>query len=204
MTITKKTIYSNEEGFNFTFNPYGETLTIKKTKTGFEARYLIEEDYPIPPNEFDEREELFLTAYHRDFFVENNLVTKDECIALFRQDREDEDYPHSIADKYYIFGLEAYIHSGVRLALSYCGNFPDRRWDVSQVGCVFADKGIFTDEKSAKEAALSLIEEWNQYLSGDVWCCVKEIYNKNKQQINYDICGSVYGYKTAMEELKCY
>jgi hypothetical protein len=75
-----------------------------------------------------------------------------------------------LVDKYkkthWIFPLEAYIHSGVVLALSNEGNFPDRQWDVSQLGFVFASKGEWRLSKSARKASLSLIEQWNQYLSG--------------------------------------
>ena len=56
--------------------------------------------------------------------------------------------------KYFYFGLEAYIHSGVVLALSHEGNFPDRQWDVSQLGLVFVAK----TEAKTREKARKLAE----------------------------------------------
>lgn len=130
---------------------------------------------------------LFLTAYHRDFSVEGParyhknaegknvkgglVVDKSECkaLALGKENCDDEEYPDRLAEKYYFFGLEAYIHSGVRLALSMEGNFPDRAWDVSQLGLVFVSKGHWKTEAKARKAALSLIEEWNNHLSGNVY-----------------------------------
>jgi hypothetical protein len=114
--------------------------------------------------------------------------------------------------KYHVFGLEAYIHSGVSLALSREGNFPDRQWDVSQLGCVFAEIAEFgsggVEFKNTREQsrlkALSLIKSWNYCLSGDVYGCVLETYDKNKKQIDQDSCWGFYGYEYAKEELKTF
>jgi hypothetical protein len=43
-------------------------------------------------------------------------------------------------DDWEVFLIEAYVHGGVVLALAYEGRFPDRGWDVSQVGAVFIRK----------------------------------------------------------------
>jgi hypothetical protein len=84
----------------------------------------------------------------------------------------DEDYSCEVKeyrDKYHIFGLEAYIHSGVSLSLSHEGNFPDRRWDVSQLGLVFVSKEDWPEADQARTAATGVIEEWNQNLGGEVY-----------------------------------
>ncbi|HRZ15236.1 MAG TPA: hypothetical protein P5110_07000 [Candidatus Omnitrophota bacterium] len=104
--------------------------------------------------------------------------------------------------KYRIFGLEAYIHGGVVLALSHEGNFPDRRWDVSQLGLVFVSKEEWKTRKKARKAAQGLIETWNQYLSGDVYTIVREDYDKEKNQINYDCVGGYYGREYAFKAVK--
>uniref|UniRef100_A0A6M3JGW1 Uncharacterized protein n=1 Tax=viral metagenome TaxID=1070528 RepID=A0A6M3JGW1_9ZZZZ len=90
--------------------------------------------------------------------------------------------------KYHIFGLEAYIHSGVVLALSYEGNFCDRQWDVSQLGLVFVSKKEARTKKSAKELALGLIREWNDYLSGSVYGYVIKFKEGDE-----DSCWGYYG-----------
>ena len=91
-------------------------------------------------------------------------VTKEECI-----DFANGEHATVFFTKYHIFGLEAYIHSGVVLALSQEGNFCDRRWDVSQLGFVFVAKSEWRIRKSAKKAARGLIEYWNAYLGGNVY-----------------------------------
>jgi hypothetical protein len=205
MTIRKVTSYVSDEGFEFTFKPIEDSLTINKTKTGYEARYLVQDDDPQSPDDWD-NPDLFLVGYHRDFTVEGKLISKDQARNLLKPaDELDEDelaWVNAWREKYHVFKLEAYIHSGVVLALSQEGNFPDRQWDVSQLGLVFADKGSWPEEDKAEEAARSLIKEWNIYLSGDVYGCIVETYDKKKQQIDYDSCWGFYGYEYAIEELK--
>jgi hypothetical protein len=107
------------------------------------------------------RDDVFIVAKHDQFYVPE--PGEDRC----------PDGPEELLERYvkthWIFPLEAYIHSGVRLAFSREGNFPDRRWDVSQLGFVFVRKKEWRLRKSARKAAASVIEAWNQYLSGDVW-----------------------------------
>jgi len=102
-------------------------------------------------------------------------ISKELAIAIFK-DGKDEDGDETInkeaktlMKKYYTFGLEAYIHSGVVLALSYEGNFPDRRWDVSQLGIVFVKRVGRRNYKTARKLAQGLIETWNDYLSENVY-----------------------------------
>ena len=114
------------------------------------------------PQEWD-NDGLFLIANHRDFFVppsrnERNFDVQEQIDARKRT--------------HHVFLLEAYIHSGVSLALAGEGNFPDRQWDVSLLGAVFAAKDEWRTRKAARKAAESLIGEWNKYLSGDVWGCI--------------------------------
>lgn len=91
--------------------------------------------------------------------------------------------------KYHVFGLEAYIHSGVCLALSHEGNFPDRQWDVSQLGCVFVARTETKYRSKARTMAKGLIETWNDYLSGNVYGYVIE----DAQGNTIDSCWGYYG-----------
>lgn len=210
MKIKKKTVYVGDEGFEFALQPVDDTVQIKETETGFEARYLVQDDYPESPAEWDNTD-LFLVGYHNQFTVNNDkIVTKDQCVDIFRYlyrpeeykfDKEERDVIKSFLKTYHIFGLEAYIHGGVALSLSYEGNFPDRRWDVSQLGCVFVSKKYWRTKKSARKAAIGLIEYWNQYLSGDVYGCVVEYFDKDKKFKDIDCCFGFYGHKDALKEL---
>lgn len=82
--------------------------------------------------------------------------------------------------------------SGIALALSNTGNFPDRQWDVSQVGVVFVSKKDWRLSAKAREAAQSLIAEWNMYLAGDVWGYI----------VGDNSCWGFYGQEHCIEEAK--
>jgi hypothetical protein len=96
------------------------------------------------------------------------FVDKDDLIEYWapKEDKEGRDISH--LKDYWIFPLEACIHSGVCLYLSG-GCAIDRQWDVSQLGAVFVSKKEARLSKSARELALSLIKTWNLYLSGQVY-----------------------------------
>lgn len=208
MKVKKKTIYTSDEGFNFVFEPIEDTIQVKETESGFELRYLVQDDDPLAPNDSGD-DSLFLVGYHRDFTVERDDIIKEgQCYHLYEKKEDMEDYMwdfiKDFRKKYHVFRLEAYIHSGVSLSLSHEGNFPDRRWDVSQLGFVFVKKSVWKEKDKAKKAAESLIDEWNMYLSGDVYGCVIERYDKNKTQIDYDCCFGFYGFEEAKKELETY
>jgi hypothetical protein len=145
----------------------------------------------IEPDESQESPEqdldLFLVAGHRQFFVplpggDRNL----DIAAVVNQYQK----------THHVFKLEAYIHSGVVLALSGTGNFPDRQWDVSQLGCVFVEKAQWKTAKKALAAALAHVAYWNQYLSGDVW-----YFSVEDEQGNVlDSCSGCYGRKDTETE----
>lgn len=128
---------------------------------------------------------LFIVANHRQFYVPEP------------GEKRIPESAKEVVDKYkkthWVFPLEAYIHSGVRLALGGEGNFPDRQWDVSQLGFVFAAKSDWRLSKSARKVALGLIETWNQYLSGDVWYW--EILDEDGTVV--ESCGGCFGEEDA-------
>lgn len=71
---------------------------------------------------------------------------------------------------HHIFWLEAYIHSGVALALvEDRASFPGRDWDVSRLGAVVASKTEWKTRAQARKAAQSLVKEWNYILAGQVF-----------------------------------
>ena len=75
-------------------------------------------------------------------------------------------YVKELEKKYHIFGLEAYIHSGVVLALSSECNFSDRQWDVLQLGAVFVAR------KEWKIKDLPKVEGDDFPDEGDTFKCV--------------------------------
>lgn len=139
-------------------------------KEGIVIKIFNDDDSQSPSADGDTG--LFLVGYHRSFWVDApkdskgyRLFEKNELAAHLQSNKTYK----SLFSPYHIFGLEAYIHSGVSLALSFEGNFPDRQWDVSQLGAVFVSKKEWPDKKRAREAALSLISQWNDHLSGNVY-----------------------------------
>lgn len=94
--------------------------------------------------------------------------------------------------EYYIFPIDMYSHSGIHLSLANTIDYPDRKWDVSTTGYVLVNKHeLSTDiynnspyykDLSERDRAIKLaeycIEEWNDYLSGNVWGY--EIYSKKE------------------------
>lgn len=131
--------------------------------------------------------DLFLVAKHRDFYVP---APGEKTIPQYA-----EEVVNQFKKTHRAFPIEAYIHSGVVLAMSQEGNFPDRRWDVSQVGFAFVSKADWKTKPKARKAAESLLAEWNQYLSGDIWGYIIE----DDDGKHLDSCWGFYG-RTYCEE----
>jgi len=109
-----------------------------------------------------------------------------------------------VKDRYWVFPLRAYIHSGVALSLTSGGQFSDP-WDSGQIGFVFAAKSEWKYERrntkkrnSAWKAASNHVETWNQYLSGDVYGVVVE----DSAGEHIDSCWGFYGLDYAREEAR--
>ena len=152
---------------------------------------IYRDDDSQSPEEWQD-ENLFLVAYHRDFTVDKKISQGlAQCITnngKYEDDSINDEARQYIKD-YYIFGLEAYIHSGISLSLSREGNFPDRNWDVSQLGVVLVSKEEAKTRKEAQKLAKGLIKTWNEYLSGNVYGYVIE----DKDGEHLDSCWGFYG-----------
>ena len=143
---------------------------------------------------------LFLVADHSDFSVKGTsyIVKPSDALCRYTCDEEHEhtkECPREgrvtpgVAADYHVFLLYAYIHSGVMLCLGdeitertvtrddakWEAPFDPGGWDTSMLGLVLVSRqpGEFGD-RTPEQAAESLIEEWNTYLSGDVYAIVVE------------------------------
>jgi len=56
--------------------------------------------------------------------------------------------------------------------------------------------------KRCIELARQACEIFNQWANGEVYCIVKENFDTNKEQIDYDVVGGYYGYKEALKSLE--
>ncbi len=155
--------------------------------------YTIEvkqDEYSEGP-EFWGNEDVFLVYDHRQFSVERKgfdaQEINDHCA----------DTRRLFYKGYFVFPLYAYIHSGVSLSLgrSYPHNCP---WDTSMRGFVLVKRAEFWSKAKARKAADSIVSEWNQYLSGDVWGYVV----KDAQDNEVDSCWGFYGFQYCEDEAR--
>ena len=152
--------------------------------------------YQITQNNFADypdtySDDLFLIYDHRDFSIKKEKFEPSDIA------ENPKDY-----DDFFIYPVFAYIHSGVSLSLSHNGD----KWDTSMRGYVLVNKSEFSEE-NARSNALNLIEQWNMYLSGDIYDVV--IYESIKcpecSHIEYkeiDSMWEVYGYDEAEQVAK--
>jgi predicted nucleic-acid-binding Zn-ribbon protein len=131
------------------------------------------------PDEWGSEDVFLITTRNRYFEVERKGFTMDGC----RDGEYNEDY--------HVLILNAYIHSGVALSLGREYPFNDQ-WDSRQIGYVLVKKRC--GFRNIYKAAESLVSEWNQYLSGDVYGYVVEGAD--------DSCWGFYGMKYCIEEAK--
>lgn len=129
---------------------------------GFDIEFRYDEDAQSPDDWGND--DAFLVYDHRQFYVERKGFAPEDIYEAISEGKK-------IYEGYYVFPVYAYIHSGVALSLgnnSYPFTCP---WDTSMKGfcLVKRTKGWTWTNKKAYEAAKSIIADWNQYLSGDVW-----------------------------------
>jgi hypothetical protein len=195
-TFSKQVRFLSDDGFEFHSEPIEDTLTLKETKDGFEAKYLVQDECYDTDDRADEG--LFHVNYHRDYWVENKkIITEDDLKEWYQTGK------CSQQKEYHIFPLKSLIHSGVWLSLGTGGFECDTGgWDTSHVGAVLVSKKEWKTKAKAEKAAESFVDEANKLNSGDVYCCVREMFNKDKEPVDYDVCGGFIGFDYAKKSLK--
>jgi hypothetical protein len=109
-------------------------------------------------------DDMFLVYDHRDFAIERDGFDPQDIFYAMGENKP-------LYKGYFYFPVYAYIHSGVALSLGRSEYPFNDGWDVSFRGfaLIKRQKGLSYRRKKAYEIVKSLIEEWNQYLSGDVY-----------------------------------
>ena len=166
--------------------------TVEEKRIG---KYLIKIIPDTEPESPDQWDDVFgsLVYDHRQFYVSKKGFEPRDIFDHLNTGKK-------TYDGYWAFVVYAYIHGGVALSVG-SHNFPDAQWDVSTTGfaLIKREKGMYTREKALK-AAKSLIETWNQYLSGDVYgyqiCEVDDDGEENE----LDSCWGFYGQDECMKE----
>jgi len=215
MTITKRITYSTE-GFDFTLEPIEDSIKIKKTKKGYDIRYLTPDNDPDSPRNWDNLGKMicFHNRYslgdkhdytdNEDFVlslaVELNLISSKDNLGNYTA----QELVEEIERKAVILPLYLYDHSGISMRTYRHGQHAS--WDCGQVGYIYITKEQLKNEKLTKKRAekvlIGEVETYNQYLTGDTYTIVKETYDKNKEQINYDCIGGFYGYEDSLKALE--
>ncbi len=150
---------------------------------GYTIKVCQDEDAQAP-NEFDNTD-TFLVYDHRDFTVKVDGYDPGE---IFEQCQERKKFFY---DGYFVFPVYAYIHSGVSLSLGR-NTYPFTcNWDTSFKGfcLVKRSKGWTWTKEKAYKVAESIVEEWNNYLSGNVYGYVIE----DTDGENLESCWGFYG-----------
>jgi len=148
-----------------------------------------QDNFPDSPNDWG-LSDIFLVYNHRDFFVKRLDFDPENIF-----DYLNNPYP-CIFDNFFFIPVYAYIHSGVSLSLSRGHD----RWDTSMAGYAVISKDIRKDmtEQDAIDYASNLLEEWNNYLDGNVYYfkllkaeeCDK-CHHVHLEEV--DRCGGFYG-----------
>jgi hypothetical protein len=215
--IRKMITYVNDENFTFTFEPIEDTLKIKKTKTGFEAKYLTSDNNPIDPREdtnyskmicFHDRYSLGDKHNYKDFedfilslAVELDIISSKDNDGNYELKELFEEIEKELVC---ILPLYLYDHSGISMKTFRHGQHKD--WDCGQVGYIYLTKQGLKDygfqKNKVEKYLIQEVEVYSQYLEGDCYCIVKENYNKDKEQVDYDVCGGYFGYEYAKKALE--
>lgn len=159
---------------------------------------------PISPSD-DDNEYVFLVYDHRQFSVSVNGFVPIEIYDYLQECKKETPNLEDVYNfsEYYIFTVYAYIHSGVCLSLGNSEYPFNDRWDTSTTGFILVKKQMeetAINYNLALNYAENLIEEWNTYLSGDVYQYsiykviktytiteddLMNIFDKEKQAIDY-------------------
>ena len=141
---------------------------------------IAQDEYCESPDSWGNTD-IFLVYDHRQFYVERKGFDPQDIAEWYNAPLKSLDYESLDYDGYWVFPVAAYIHSGVSLSLT--SKLGRQGWDTSVSGFILVSVKDWKDEIEAKKAAESLIETWNEYLSGDVWG-----YNSE-----YGSCWGFYG-----------
>ena len=148
--------------------------------------YTITRDIdPVSPDTWDS-EDVFLASKYRNFSVRESFLSQDPP-----------------KEEYWVFPLWVYDHSGIHLSTGG----PVCQWDSCNPGYVYVRKDVWQSQKEALKAADGLLEDWNYYLSGDVWGV--RVYKDNvcgscgnNDPEELEACWGISGYSNAEEEAK--
>jgi hypothetical protein len=142
-----------------------------ETRHGLKIDIFQDDDCCNSPAEWDHSGG-FIVFYHRNCTIEGpkdkngaHIITKDDCIDYLIDNKKIYQ-----AKDYYIMPLSALIHGGITLYLGTHDHPCDSGgWDSSFAGAVLVSKKEFKTVKKAQDYARGLVQDWSDYLSGNVY-----------------------------------
>ncbi len=137
-----------------------------------------------------------ICGWSKHFTVDNKHINQGVFGALmgFEGFEEFKSEAKIVSKKFHIFGVDAYVHSGI--ALSLHGEGMRDRWDTSEyVGCVLVEKKETKSRKMAEKIAKGIVGTWNEYLNGEVYgfTISKRATCPTCKHINEEMIDSLWG-----------
>ena len=172
--------YENEIELQFEPSSYTEgVVKVDAEKDEVSFSYLSHDE---TPEEYDFSEGVVFETF-------NDMRSKMERMKELRK------------EGYKVFPVEEYRHSGSVFAFEGQGNFPDRQWDVLPNSLIALDK----DWTNQKKSAQSIIEDYNNYVSGQVYGICHETYTLSTGELKeeeacWGYIGSDYAEETLITE----
>jgi hypothetical protein len=143
---------------------------------------IVQDDDAQSPAEWADKDGAFAVSAMRSYWTPGNpLGVRTTDLPETREDFEEEH-----AAEYWTFPVRAYVHSGVSLSLGSAGQF-GCMFDSGFAGWVLVARSSWPDAEAAERAAESVVNEWNDYLSGNVYGFVV-------RDADGDTVDSCYGY----------
>lgn len=163
---------------------------------GFTVKVKIyqDEDAPNPRKEFDHFGNM--VCWHRDYDLGDDKPAEDPS-----------DFYDGLPRGTEILPLYLYDHSGITMSTTGF-SCP---WDSGQVGYIYATPEMIRKEYGCKRITKQVrdkvrrllkaeVEEYDQYLTGDVWGYVVTMEDEDGKEVDEDSCWGFFGYNYCLEE----
>jgi hypothetical protein len=193
--------------FDVMFDPIEST--VEKTSDGYIVRYITVDKEPESPRQCDNFGKM--VCFHGKYNLGDENDYRGENFNSWDELRDEIVRNESPV---VIFPLYLYDHSGISMRTHPFSDI----WDSGQVGFIFVSEekireefsignnDIITDEiiENAKKILKGEVILYDNYLTGRVYRLVKEKFDKDRKQLDYEIKSGYYGMENAREDLKTF
>ena len=197
MNVVEKTSYL-WDGFELSFEPVEDALKVRKTKRGFEVRYLTMDSYPESPRTMYDNPTL-MVFMHKRYDIGDKHDYKSESFESWSELEAQLIKDHKPLK---IKPVRLYDHSGLSFSTSRSGPF-SCRFDSGQVGFILVPKDNVcgTTVKHAAKVIEEDLKDYNSYMSGECYMTVTELFDKKKNEIECECFGGYFSKESALSDL---